>query len=323
MGHTSVILKQATTYTQGMKLKITFSLLWILITFSVAHAQLKNISQLRAKEDSLVTFAGQMINALDGNERYDACMQFIPHLVKALEIPYSFHYPFDSLREISILYPPDSTFRIFSWGLTTNNGITYRFYGALQMNTPDGKLKLFPFFDNTQFTQDLDTITSNKAWIGALYYRILANQRSGKTIYTLFGWHGYNFKSNQKLLDVLSFQDGKPVFGAPVFDFSQDSVPGTTRNRFLLIYSRNGEVGLNYDQDEKLIVYDHLVSLNGKPEEKYNLVPDGTYEGFKWQHGRWVHLSRIFHTVSAKPPIPQPMDFKKDIMEKEIKRKEP
>lgn len=303
---------------RGMKPKAIYSLLFLIAAFQAGSAQSRNASALHAREDSLSIFAAQMVNALDATTRYEACMEFIPHLVHALEIPYSFRYPFDSLKEISIEYPPDSSFRIFTWAITTNSGISYRFYGTLQMNTPDGKLKLFPFFDNTRYTQDLDTITSNKAWIGALYYRILENKRKGKNLYTLFGWHGINFESNQKVLDVLSFQDGVPVFGAPVFDFSRDSVPGKTRNRFMLIYSKNGEVGLNYDPDTEMIIYDHLVSLTGKPEEKYTLVPDGTYEGFKWQGGSWVHLSRIFNTVSEKPPVPEPMKFKKNILEKDL-----
>lgn len=308
---------------QAVKPKAIFSLLLLIGAMQATSAQIRDFSKLHAREDSLAIFAGEMVNARDATTRYEACMEFIPHLVHALETPYSFHYPFDSLKEVSILYPPDSSFRIFTWAITTTSGISYRFYGTLQMNTPDGKLKLFPFFDNTRYTQHLDTITSNKAWIGALYYRILENKRKGKKVYTLFGWHGIHFQSNQKLLDVLSFEDGAPVFGAPVFDFSRDSVPGKTLNRFMLIYSKNAEVGLNYDPDEKLIIYDHLVSLTGKPEEKYTLVPDGTYEGFKWQGGAWVHLSKIFHTESLKPPIPQPMKFKKNILEKQIDPKSP
>jgi hypothetical protein len=301
-----------------MKPKAIITLILLGAALGTGSAQTRDFSRIRSMEDSLGIFAGQMVNAMDANTRYQACMAFIPHLVHALETPYSFDYPFDSLKQVSIVYPPDSSFRIFTWAITTNDGISYRFYGTLQMHTRDGKLKLFPFFDNTRYTSDLDTVTSNKAWIGALYYRVLENKRKGRNIYTLFGWHGVNFESNQKLLEALSFKDGEPVFGAPVFDFSRDSVPGKTLNRFLLIYSKNGEVGLNYDPDQKLIVYDHLVSLTGKPEEKYTLVPDGTYEGFKWQGGSWVHLSRIFNTVSQKPPVPQPMKFKKNILEKDL-----
>lgn len=271
---------------------------------------------LHEKEDSLKILANKMINALDGVERQDAAMRFIPHLVEALKVPNSFSYPFDSLKEVSIVYPPDSTFRIFTWAITTNN-TNFRFYGALQMKTKNGHLKLFPFFDNSEFTVNTDTITNNKAWFGALYYKILSNTHKGITYYTLFGWHGYQLRSNEKLLDVLTFKDKKPVFGAPVFNFPNDSLHEGIKNRFILTYKRDGNAGLNYDPDKNMIVYDHLISLNGHPEEKYTLVPDGTYDGFVWKNGYWVHVSKIYDAISEKPPVPSPVNFKKNILDKE------
>lgn len=276
-----------------------------------------DLALLEKRSDSLKIFAYAMVNDLDADDRYKASMELIPHLVNALKVPHSFHYPFDSLKEVSIVYPEDSSFRIFTWAFTPNDKMSYRFFGALQMNTRDGELKLFPLFDNSEYTRDLDTITNNKAWIGALYYNIVTTKDKGKTYYTLFGWHGYNFRSNEKLLDVLTFDDGEPVFGAPIFNMSNTVTPGDTKNRLIFIYKRNGNLGLNYDPDRKIIIFDHLTSLIGKPEEKYTLVPDGTYEGFKWKHGYWMHISKVFHNVSKRPPFPAPINFGKDILEKE------
>jgi hypothetical protein len=304
-----------------MKKKLAMLAGCVFWAFLASAQSRSDILLLQKKEDSLQVLASKMINAMDGNDRYQASVRLIPGLVSALRVPHSFRFPFDSLHEISIQYAPDSSFRIFTWAITVNN-MDYRFYGALQMRTADGRLKLFPFFDNSQFTHDLDTITSNKAWIGALYYKILRTSYGGKTYYTLLGWHGYDFRSNQKLLDVLTFKKGKPVFGAPLFNFTHDSIPGKILNRFFLIYKRDGNASMNYDPDMQMIVFDHLTSLNGKPEEKYTLVPDGTYEGFKWEKGYWMHVSKVYHTVSAKPPLPAPLQFKKDIREKELRRKE-
>lgn len=271
---------------------------------------------LQIKDDSLEILADEMINALDGEERQNAAMHFIPKLVDALKIPFSFNYHFDSVKQLSVQYPEDSTFRIFSWGITPNNA-NYRFYGALQMRTQDGSLKLFPFFDNSEFTSNTDTITSNKAWYGAIYYKILTNKYRGKTYYTLFGWHGFSFGTNQKVLDILTFKDKEPVFGAPVFNFQDDSLDRGIKNRFILTYKRDGSAGLNFDPDKNMIVYDHLISLNGHPEDPSTMVPDGTYEGFVWKNGYWVHVSKVYNTISNKPPFPAPIDFKKNILDKE------
>lgn len=307
-----------------MKLKNGILFLLLITASGIVCAQTtSDLKLIKEKSDSLKLFAYSMVNDLDAGNRYQACMEFIPHLVETLKVPFSFNYQFDSLKEVSILYPPDSSFRIFTWAITPNDKMSYRFYGALQMKTHDGSLKLFPFFDNSEFTHDFDTITSNRAWIGALYYNMIATKSKGKTFYTLFGWHGYQFRSDEKLLDVLTFKDGKPVFGAPIFNLGNGSNDQEgIKNRFFLIYKRNGGLGLNYDPDRKMIIFDHLTSLTGKPQEKYTLVPDGTYEGFRWSNGHWMHVSRIFHNVSKKPPFPAPVNFGKSILDKEGLNKE-
>lgn len=272
------------------------------------------LATLHSHEIHLQTLAHQMISSPMTEDRVNALRQFIPELVETLKTPYSFEYPFDSLAEISIQYPQDSSFRIFTWALQENLG-EYRFYGALQRREANGHLKLFPFFDNSAYTQDpADTITSSKAWIGALYYRILETYYQGKPTYTLFGWQGSTYLSNKKLLDILSFHEGQPVFGAPKFVFPQTSSTPKVQNRFILEYKSDGNASLNYDPQLQEIVYDHLVSINGQPLKKYTLVPDGTYEGFKWSHGRWVHESSVFPQTRGKTPVPQPMEFKNRLL---------
>ncbi|MGH2643494.1 MAG: hypothetical protein ACRDE2_06065, partial [Chitinophagaceae bacterium] len=169
-----------------------FFILLLGISLSAKSQTATDLAILKKRSDSLKIFAYAMVNDRDAENRYTACMDFIPHLVNTLKAPYSFNYPFDSLKEVSITYPEDSSFRIFTWAFTPNDEMSYRFYGALQMKTRDGELKLFPFFDNSEYTHDLDTITSNKAWIGALYYNIVTTKNKGNTYYTLFGWHGYD-----------------------------------------------------------------------------------------------------------------------------------
>ena len=291
-------------------------LLTVLALPRCLEAQLRetDLSLLRTEESRLHGLARQMINGPMTDTRVHALQQFIPQLVKTLKTPYSYSYPFDSLKEISIQYPRDSSFRIFTWALQESLG-QYRFYGALQLKTRDGTLKLFPFFDNSAYTLDpTDTITSNKAWIGALYYRILETYYRGKPTYTLFGWQGSSYLSNKKLLDILSFRKGRPVFGAPKFVFARQGKSPQVQNRFILEYKSDGNASLNYDPRLQEIVYDHLVSINGQPQKKFTLVPDGTYEGFKWIAGRWVHENSVFPQTRGKTPVPQPMEFKNRLL---------
>lgn len=267
---------------------------------------------LERQQDSLKRLTNLMINAPMADTRQDASDAFIPAFVHALKTTHSFDFAFDSLGQISMLYDKDSSFRIFTWAIALSK-IQYRFYGAIQMNTKNGVLKLYPLFDNTFDTKNMDTITDNKAWIGALYYKMIRNKFQNKTFYTLLGWCGYGFQTNKKVIEILTFKNGSPVFGAPVFNFKNDSVPLEIKNRFFLEYKREGNAGLNFDTSMNMIIFDHLTSLKGDTANKATLVPDGTYEGFKWENGYWMHHPKIFHQTITKPPLPKPLKFDKKI----------
>ncbi len=293
-----------------MKWGCIFFLLVCLFITTETRAQLseEGRNKLEQVQDSLKSLTYQMINAPMSESRQNASDAFIPAFVDALKTKYSYDFSFDSLGQISIIYDKDSTFRIFTWAIAMSN-IQYRFYGALQFNTKDGSLKLFPFFDNTFDMHNLDTITSPKAWIGALYYNMVKTQYKDQTYYTLMGWCGYSLNTNKKVLEILTFKNGQPIFGAPVFNFQNDSVSSDIKNRFFLEYKRDGGAGLNYDNDLNMIVFDHLISLKGQEENKASLVPDGTYEGFTWVNGYWMHIPKVFHQAVEKPPIPHPLKF--------------
>ncbi len=174
---------------------------------------------LEKKEDSLKTFAYQILNGRNAEGRFTADSQFTKTFVRALQIKNSFYYPFDSLISIAKVVPADSTFKIFTWQLVINGDVV-RQHGAIQMKTSDGSLKLFPLIDKTDLIKNIaDTITSNRAWIGAIYYSIIEEKAFGKTYYTLLGFDDNNLNSDRKFIDVLTFKDGEPVFGAPIFSF--------------------------------------------------------------------------------------------------------
>src|SRR5690606_4119342 len=110
-------------------------------------------------------------------------------LVAVLKSPRSFSIGFDSLRMVSIQYAPDRSFRIFSWHIRLNDG-SYRYFGTIQMNTPDGSLKLFPLVDHSAAIQHPDTdILNYKKWLGCQYYRI-TDLAGAPGVYLLLGWKG-------------------------------------------------------------------------------------------------------------------------------------
>jgi hypothetical protein len=272
-----------------------FSIALFLIFSATGQSKKMDVSFLKSKEDSLSLIGPEIINATEASKRFKADSQFTRILVRALRSSYSFYFPFDSLKSISRIYAPDSSFRIFTWQVSRDEDL-HRRHGAIQMNTTDGSLKLFPLIERSNLiSQQEDTITNNEWWIAAIYYKMLLNSYNGKKYYTLLGYDEHSIRSTMKRIEVLTFdKEGKPVFGEKIFDFGLDSIPQKNQTRYWIEYKKNANARMQYDEDLKMIIYDHLISETNEPSKKYTYIPDGDYEGFKWENGKWRHIEKVF-----------------------------
>ena len=298
-----------------MPLKLQY-LLFLLIIALPAAAQRKaeDLKAFRASEDSLTALGNIMVNGRTSSERFEADSQFTRILVRALKIKNSFYYPFDSLENVSHLYAPDTTFRIFTWEIMVDDD-NFRRHGAIQMRTPDGSLKLVPLIDRTKTIDDLmDTVTSNEYWIGNIYYKIVEKKFQGKPYYTLLGYDENDLSSTRKWIEVMTFDENqKPVFGGKYFTFQAGDPedPKTAISRYMIEYKKGGTARVQYDPDMDLIILDHLESESNEPEKKYTLIPDGDYEGFRWVNGKWVHINKVFTYKLQDGQAPAPSPLKK------------
>ena len=269
---------------------------------------------LDTKQDSLAHYGRLIVESDDVAVRFRSDSFFTRILMRALKTKYSFYYPFDSLVNISRVYSPDSSFRIFTWQVSKDEDV-HRRHGAIQMNTPDGSLVRFPLIDRSKLiVNQTDTVTNHDWWIGAIYYRVLLNEWQNKKIYTLIGYDENSIRSTKKRLEVLRFdQQGNPVFGGPFFSFAEDTIPGKTQSRFWIEYKKNGNARMVYDDDLNMIIYDHLISESNEPAKKFTYHPDGDYEGFKWVNGQWVHVDKVFDQKleDGQAPVAKPLNEKK------------
>lgn len=291
--------------------KILGILLLVPSLWGKAQTNPSTIKQLKQIEDTLTRYSHDMIFATDPSARFNADSLFIKTFVRALKSPHSFEYPFDSIQTISKIYAPDSTFRIFTWQIERDESY-YRQYGAIQINTKDGALHLVPLYDQSDYSANLvDSVRTNRNWIGALYYNIVMKQYKGKKYYTLLGYDDNDITSTRKWIEVLTFDNNsQPVFGGRFFDYKPDSIkPAQPAYRFCLEYKKDARARLNYDPDLDMIVFDHLISESNEPNKKFTLIPDGDYEGFKWTDGKWVHVDDVFGHQNLKDgqaPLPKP-----------------
>lgn len=271
-------------------------LLFFLILTSVSLQAQDSRMQLQQIEEELKPLAYAILNENQFIDRFKADSAFTRGLVRALRTPHSFRYRFDSLVTISQQYAPDSSFRIFTWQLQMEDMNHFRQKGAIQMRTTDGSLKLIPLFDASKFTEaPFDSVRTQQNWIGAVYYNIIQTTYNNRKYYTLFGYDEHDARSTRKWMEVLTFDvNGNPQFGGRYFNYREDDIkPKQPAFRFCLEYKKDANAKLNYDPELNMIVMAHLVSEEGDNKKKHTLVPYGTFEGFKWLGGKWVHQADI------------------------------
>lgn len=312
-----------------MKKSLSLVILAFICTGSFAQGISKaDWRVLLQKEDSLKKYAAQIIQGINTQDQFQSDSIFTRILVRSLKTKNSFYYPFDSLETISRLYAPDSSFRIFTWQLLIPSitGNTVRQHGAIQMRTNDGSLKLFPLIDKSDVTGNIaDTIGNNYGWIGAIYYRIILKKDGDQKYYTLLGFDENNIRSSRKIIEVLSFRNGEPIFGGAYFIGERAEGVSKVRSRYIMEFKKEAGPRLTYDKDLDMIITEHLVSESNDPNKKWTLVGDGDYEGFKWQGGKWVHVDKVFNVVTpdGQAPVPNPLrDASGNLDEKKLKGSE-
>jgi hypothetical protein len=308
-------------------------ILCLLLSFSLIsqHSSAQTIARadrkiLQQKEDSLKSIAANILLDSFTAKRMRSDSLFTKTLIRALQVKNSFYYPFDSVQGVSKLYAPDSTFRILTWNLTFHDHYA-RQRGAIQMKTTDGSLKLIPLRDFSEFTKSpMDSSRTKSNWIGAVYYDIIKTSYNGKNFYTMIGFDYNSAMSNKKWIEVMSFDNaGEPVFGGTrYFSYEKDSLKRNADYRFSLEYKKTARAILQYEPELKMILVDHLISETDEPENKWTYVPDGDYEAFAWQNGKWVHIDKLYNykLKEGEAPVGDPLlDTKGNRNEEKLQQK--
>jgi len=95
-------------------------------------------------------------------------------------------------------------------------------------------------------------------------------------------------------VDVLWFAGNKPRFGAPIFKNDR-----YTYNRLVFKYSHGANMLLRYDPKKKMIVMDNLEPSDAMYKGVYRFYgPDFTYNGYKFEKGKWV----LYKNVDVRNP---------------------
>ncbi len=279
------------------------TILALLLCYAQSHAQEVKVDPPEANIDltkgqrmeiELVNIADTMLYFSMDEYRTAANDRFIPKLVQFLKTPNSFYLPLDTLRsKINVIYPEDSSFRIFNWEIRHAQDII-RYYGAIQFNSPE--LKLIPLIDNSaeEMESPEDSSFTIKNWYGGIIYRIKTVQfPDGHKVYTTFSTNRNGRLSNKKIMDILIFPDSKPArWGLPIIN-----TPDGIKNRFIIEYNKLANVSMNYNNEQNLVYYDELRSEVNNKNLKYTYIPIGDYHGFSWNGKQWNYIDKLVNIV--------------------------
>lgn len=277
-----------------LRYSLLFLCLW---TASAVRAQNDSLSidTLRDAEIRMMGLGHTMMFSYDESQRLLCSRNFLITLSRALRINGSYHYRFDSLEYVSVLYSPDNVFRIFTWNVALNNE-TYHNFGVIQLNPEYIKKRkdttnlraIYPLIDRSgRIKNSLDTVTGPDFWFGAVYYQLHMVTEKKRTYYFLIGWNGGTQLTNKKIVEPLYFDGNRPRFGAPVFVMNEARYPKPLK-RLIYEFGNKGTMTLRVSPKKKYLVIENIVPPRqqdyGHPE---TYLPDGSYEYMVWQKGQW------------------------------------
>jgi hypothetical protein len=280
--------------------KNIFYFFTIISAFCSAQKQDSAYSALKAAEQELKALQKPTFHSRKESERIEGNKQFLSVWDRIVGDPRILDYPFDSLKDISVLSPKDGKFKLITWNLPKDDG-THAFFGFLLVNNAKRVKKSFLTYESVEsyeFFKLIDRSATVKSpenyigspdkWFGMLYTQLI--ECDG--YYTLIGWDGNDKLTQRKFVDVLYFRsNGAPVFGKDVFKFARKNP-----KRLMFEYSGEVSMSLKYSEKRNQIVYSHLSSkqegslLDGQ-FQFYG--PDGSFDALVLKKNKWVTVEDI------------------------------
>lgn len=263
---------------------------------------------LKLVEDSLALLTSKIYSDAPTSEREVANEDFIKLIKKSLIRPNAFDYPFDSIKHVGKVKSEDGRLRVFSWNFPYPDG-SQKYFGFILLKEKKGELGLIELTDNRKAIENpIKDLLKPGNWMGALYYSIIDVKSKGSKYYILLGLDFNNLYSSKKIIEVLTIgKDDGLLFGSDVFNVGNE-----TLNRVVFEFSSRATMMLRYIPESKTIVFDHLSPSRPDYADNFQFYgPDFSYDGFKFEKGKWVYVRNLdLRNPSREPAKPRESDEK-------------
>lgn len=272
--------------------------------------QLQCFAQTFSASDSLRFWGDAMISLKTSNFRQKASTEF-QRLAETLIRETSDSVLLDFHPSIVKTSTPDGRLKFFSWTSELSDNrvqyFSYLFYDNQK-----------PVFLRSQ-ARNLRRINyeefNAQNWYGALYYHILKDSFAGH--YFLLGFATSPDGTKHRIIEPLFLAKDKLLFGAPLFIKKDETQKDELYHRIVIHYSPSAQAVVNYDPEQKQIMYDHISSYTDSKSGETLYVPDGTFEAFDWNGKHWVHIPYLKNEVLETAPIDKPL-FNSDSKSRDI-----
>lgn len=202
-------------------------------------------------------------------------------------------------ENISFAISPDSTLRIYS-GVWQKKENEFDYYSFVQYNGEEKGWKVYRNSVGNQFDDPNRVYLNKDEWFGGLCYQIYPYKFGKNNHYLVFSFNAYTGKERRKLVEFLSWENGELK---PQEHLFKDKDQRKGESLFVLQYSWESTPVLRYDENEKIIIFDHLVPAPSVYDrDNISFVSDGTYEAFVLKKDRWMWEEILEINKQKTPP---------------------
>jgi len=254
--------------------------------------------------DSLAAVGAKTLGEPAYADRKQALEQFTKMLKTFVASDTGFSHPLKEVGNVLRL-PLGDDAAIYTWQVP-DSSFNYQRYGLVAARVKDEIV--LTELEASQLPGAEFMRLKPENWYGAIYYEAIPVEKGRDEYYTLLGLTmGQDL--NRKVIDVIEIdRKGRPRFGAKIFRVQewQDRTFQRAPMRLILQYSPDISASVKWNEDEEMIVMDHL----SPPDENLKGIyqqygPDMSYDALEWEDDWWQLTEEVkFNTRQNIPIIP-------------------
>jgi hypothetical protein len=282
----------------------------LILIFGLSYCTAKT-QAINTPEDSLRFYGDAMFTLKISKHKAFAETKFT-NLVQRLvhsnkdSIYFKFHPAF------VVTESPDQEIKIISWQIELDSSYHYYAYFFTKNSNP--------IFINSK-PRNIDRINyetfDKDNWYGAMYYHFLPVKING--FYTVLGYRFSNEGNKYRIIEPIKLAQDNLEFGSPIFRIVNSKNEEDLLYRKIISYSPSANIIVKYDEESKLILFDHVEQFTDPKTGQIIRAADGTFESFEYKDQYWEYNS--YHQLEKLKAAPREKPVlggsKKDIFGKE------